>query len=179
MVSFLFVSMIPRLGTGDASNWKHQKRHPGQKSLKQKPISAAKDQERGILSRLLDNSSLLQPNHTGKPTLLSQGHSAIWGAGVTRSLDSSSRLYVYEDACYTAAAEAEAKKGLRTLTQTGRQAPQGTVGTHIGVLELPTEPSSHRETLGGSKRGREGGCLSFATPSPAERCQRSKPKQEV
>ena len=63
VVSFLFVSQIPRLGTGGASNLETP-RGTGQKSLKQKPALCS--QRTRKRARLLDNSSLLQPNHTGK-----------------------------------------------------------------------------------------------------------------
>ena len=72
-----------------------------------------KDQEKGILSRLLDNSSLLQPNHTGKTDYAYRCH-----RGLSAEPRFKPQKALYKDALTAAGVEAEkAKKGTRTFTR--------------------------------------------------------------
>lgn len=176
VVEFLLSHRSPDLELEMPAIWKHQAAQV-KRASNRNLLSAAKGPGRGILSRLLDNSSLLPAKpHRKNLALLSPRPFCRLGAECGAQIQASKAMY--EDALIPRLQrrQREAKKGLRTLTQNRPVAGPTRVLLEptLGV-ELPLSLAVTGRPLEGQEReAEEKGCLVFCLYSPSlpGRCQR-------
>lgn len=161
-VEFSFCLIDPRLGTGDASKG-HRSKEPQIETCSLQP----KDQEKGILSRLLDNSSLLQPNHKGKTDYAYRCH---WGLSAEPRFKPQKALY--KDALTLLLAWRQRRPRREpghSPEQISNEPHQGYCWSPHWVLELPPSPAVRGRPLERQERQRRGvSVFCLYSPSPAQ-----------